>query len=182
MGGMRRLTTSAFLICLAMTMLGTDAFGLEPQRGRCQEDWCTWTRIITRKLIKSEKDASLYEVETISGTTSHKDWKKTNDGMYPETLRKWMKVDWSKEPEKVYVFCYDKLPVYFADEAYVLYLDFSDPPAAEANAASVYIPVCYGVTVREFGEKSFRQKHKIGDPIMDQVSAKDPLELFKYVK
>jgi hypothetical protein len=167
--------TAVKRIFLSLLLVGstTSANADVPFLGRCHMNYCGWIKISEGKLLKQQGEARLYEVKSSYGQTFHK------DGNYPERFSKGLKVEWGGE-DVAYIFCYNKLPVYYGEEAVVL--DFTMIAGAVESAANEYVRVCYGAEPYSWDQKAFLKKHDIGVPFVDEIKVKEPMDLFKYVK
>ena len=172
---MKKIFLSLFFI-----LISSSAFAQSPFMGRCHMDYCSWIKIKEQKLIKEEGAARLYEVRTDYGSSYHPSVRLQN-GSYPKSYSKRLKVEWSSEKGSHYIFCYNRLPV-FQDGDNPFVLDFTMIAGAGEAAANEYVKICYGSEPYSWEKKSFLKKYHLGSPITDEVKIKSPMDLFTYVK
>jgi hypothetical protein len=179
MNGKTRFCSALIGIVIAGNI--TSALAEEPGLMRCSENVCEWSLIKSKVAIAKERDVNLFEAEIIRGYSFHR------TGYVPmiehsENAYKQIRIKWNRgNPEKVVVFCYGRLPVYGSDGKWFV-LPFDSPYRAFHQAMSDFVHICYDARRSAWQDGGFLEKHHLTMPYVDQVSIKDPKELFKYVK
>ena len=158
--------------------LASDAgAGSEPHIGRCRMDYCSWSSILKKDLVKQVKDAALYRVEVRGGTSG--EYAPSED--YPDKYDPSVRIKWDDPAGTALIFCYSRLPaVIFGNQVTVL--NFSEVGGSRESAANLYVNVCHDGDSFDWLSEKWRKEYGYGPPLTEDVTIDTPADLFGYVR
>lgn len=102
--------------------------------GRCYMDSCTWSKILSNKVISQTGHETLVKTIILGGITHHR------NGNYPNTAPK--KIKWDSKPHAITTICSYHSPSVIID--YQIYeLDFETLPGVLESSANLYFNICH---------------------------------------
>jgi hypothetical protein len=168
--------TSAVLLALAV------AAG-PPKLIYCHMDECSWSRLVSNRVVARRGREQLRAYVTIDGQSNHR------GSEYPTHYSKRVHVAWEAKPVTTYVLCSRARPgIAFQDRWdraakgrwYAHYLDLFDLYGYNTSSAVIYAAACHGIDFN-FGdaEKALRKLGYRPGTRSEQVDVRRPTDLLK---
>jgi hypothetical protein len=103
-----------------------------PRMGSCHGGECSWSRTVSRAVVRQETSGTLYRLSLLGGTAPEGE-----DGA----------VRWNARPHEVFIFCAPHLPAVILPDRGHLQVDVLDfvggPPPYMESSAELYVGTCH---------------------------------------
>lgn len=131
----------AYTLMLSHSAWAEAKFNIAPSgkgkigEGRCHMSYCSWSKIISNKIVHQSSEKTRVKTSLIGGSSYHR-----ND--YPPSGKIPKNIKWNKKPHTVTVVCSYVSPQVIID-GQVDELDFQALPAILWSSANLYFEVCH---------------------------------------